>query len=200
MVWKPASAMSQSRSSQMAWRGYGSARAARSSTVGTTTSVAMDPVHSKQATSSSALHATSSAHPHHLKWGDVAVSGFTPPSLNVDEGESDIDDPCHGTVDPVDRRRKMTRDRSMEALDAEARRIHSQRRYLFRRPRALQYFRGRTLVRSDEERSSGRLELFFDLTFVGIIAVLAEEVIVEPTGASLVRYLITYTAAYLIWS
>ena len=205
MEWNCASAISLSHGSQMAWHGYGSARAARSSTVGTTTSVAMDPVHSKQADSSSAHHAPSSAHPHHLKWGDVAVSGFTPPSLNVEEGESDIDDPCHGTVDRVDRRGVVAEpgevgDRSMEALDAEARRIHSQRRYLFRRPRALQYFRGRTLVRSDEERSSGRLELFFDLTFVGIIAVLAEEVIVEPTGASLVRYLITYTAAYLIWS
>jgi len=88
----------------------------------------------------------------------------------------------------------------MEALDAEARRIHAQRRYLLRRPRAQQYFRGNTLVRSDEERSSGRLELFFDLTFVGIIAVLAEEAVAEPTGASLVRYLITYTAAYNIWS
>lgn len=54
-------------------------------------------------------------------------------------------------------RRKLTRDRSMELLDSESRRIHSNRRYLVRKPRALQYFRGRTLVRSDEERSSARL-------------------------------------------
>jgi len=137
--------------------------------------------------------------PHHLKWGEIQVSGFAPPSMNGDE-DSDVDDPCHHTVDREDRRRKMSRDRSMEALDAEARRIHSKRRYLYRRPRAMQYFRGRTLVRSEEERSSQRLELFFDLTFVGIIAVLAEEVIQEPTGASLVRYLVTYTPAYMIWS
>lgn len=94
----------------------------------------------------------------------------------------------------------MNRDRSMKALDAEARRIHNQRRYIFRRPRALQYFRGRMLVRSEEERGSGRLELFFDLKFVGIIAVLAEEAIKEPTGANLVKYLITYMPPYFIWS
>jgi low temperature requirement protein LtrA len=139
-------------------------------------------------------------HAHHLKYGEVSTSGFAPPSVNEDD-LSDVDEICRRhTPDREHRRRKMTRDRSMEALDAEARRIHAQRRYLFRRPRAHQYFRGTTLVRSDEERSSGRLELFFDLTFVGIIAVLAEEAVAEPTGASLVRYLITYTAAYNVWS
>jgi hypothetical protein len=139
------------------------------------------------------------AHPHHLRWGDIAVGGFAPPSA---DGDCEMDDPYHHSngSEKEARKAKMTRDRSMEALDAEARRIHAKRRYLFRRPRALQYFRGRTLVRSEEERGSGRLELFFDLAFVGIIAVLAEQVIDEPTGASLVRYLITYTAAYLIWS
>jgi low temperature requirement protein LtrA len=136
---------------------------------------------------------------HHLKFGDIAVSGFAPPSVDGNE-DSDVDDPCHHSSDRNQRRRKMARDRSMEALDAEARRIHAQRRYLIRRPRALQYFRGSTLVRSDEERSSDRLELFFDLTFVGIIAVLAEEAVKEPTGPSVVRYIITYTAAYTVWS
>lgn len=39
-----------------------------------------------------------------------------------------------------------------------------------------------------------------DLIFVGIIAVLAEEVIATPTGASLVRYIITYCMSWVIWS
>lgn len=145
------------------------------------------------------LQSAAQSHANHLKWGDIAVSGFAPPALDGNE-DSDVDDPCHHTSDRELRRRKMNRDRSMETLDAEARRIHNQRRYLFRRPRALQYFRGRMLVRSEEERGSGRLELFFDLTFVGIIAVLAEETIKEPTGASLVKYLVTYMPAYIVWS
>ncbi|UZJ51961.1 hypothetical protein CBS101457_001281 [Exobasidium rhododendri] len=137
---------------------------------------------------------------HHLKWGEIQVSGFAPDATN-DGGLSDVDGDGDSltTRNREDRRRKMTKNRSEELLHAEARRIQSKRRYLYRKPRALQYFRGSILVRSNDERSSGRLELFFDLTFVGIIAVLAEEVIEEPTGASLVRYLITYTAAYLVW-
>ncbi|CEH13489.1 Low temperature requirement A [Ceraceosorus bombacis] len=138
-------------------------------------------------------------HAHHLKWGEVVTSGFAPPSAGEDD-DSDLDDPCHSTKDGAERRRKMTRDRSREQVDAEARRLHAQRRYLFRKPRPLQYFRGNVLVRSNEERGSGRLELFFDLVFVGIIAVLAQSAVREPTGASFVRYLLTYTAAYTIWN
>lgn len=135
---------------------------------------------------------------HHLKYGEVKMSGFAPPETMSDVA-SDADDPCHGTRDRAEQRRKMTRDRVREQLDAEARRIHAHRRYLFRRPRPLQYFRGTVLVRESTERGSGRLELFFDLTFVGIIAVLAQQAVAEPTGAGFVRYLITYTAAYMIW-
>lgn len=94
----------------------------------------------------------------------------------------------------------MRRDKTREIMDAEARRIHGNRRYLIRKPRALQYFRGKVLVRSDDERASGRLELFFDLTFVGLIAVLAKQVAEHPTGAALTRYLITYSGAFLIWT
>jgi low temperature requirement protein LtrA len=41
---------------------------------------------------------------------------------------------------------------------------------------------------------------FFDLIFVAIIAVLAEAAIEDPTGNGLVRYIITFWAAYNIWS
>ncbi|PWO00818.1 hypothetical protein FA09DRAFT_358177 [Tilletiopsis washingtonensis] len=134
--------------------------------------------------------AAATHHPHHLKYGAITTSGFAPGELQAHEHEH-LDEPA---------RRRLLRDRTSELIDAEARRIHSQRRYLFRKPRPLQYFRGTTLVRDDSERASGRLELFFDLTFVGIIAVLAEEVIAEPTGSSLVRYLITYTTAFYVWT
>jgi low temperature requirement protein LtrA len=155
----------------------------------------------KSSTSPDGHHARPHEHehaPHHLKYGEVKMSGFMPPDAMSDVA-SDVDDPCHGTVNRVEQRRKMTRDRLREQLDAEARRIHAQRRYLFRRPRPLQYFRGKVLVRESTERGSGRLELFFDLTFVGIIAVLAQQAVAEPTGPGFVRYLITYTAAYMIW-
>lgn len=144
---------------------------------------------------------TNQVHAHHLKWGNVETSGFAPPTLEPSEehvaGTAEL---CHSKRSPEDRRAKMTRDHTCELLDSEARKIHLNRRYLFRRPRPLQYFRGKVLVRSEEERGSGRLELFFDLTFVGIIAVLAQSAVADPTGPGFVRYLITYTAAYMIWN
>lgn len=45
------------------------------------------------------------------------------------------------------------------------------RRYLIRRPRALQYFeRGVLKKSSDKERVSGRFELFFDLLYVALVS------------------------------
>lgn len=58
----------------------------------------------------------------------------------------------------VNERIELDKHREFERVDAHARRTHSERRYLFRRPRALQYFRGNTLVRDPCERTSGRLE------------------------------------------
>lgn len=135
---------------------------------------------------------------HHIKYGQIVTGGYAPALGPVPVQELDSI--------PAERLAALgctpqdVRHHRRELLDAEARRIHANRRYLFRKPRALQYFRGSTLVRGEEERSSQRIELFFDLTFVGIIAVLAEEAIHDGTGTGLVRYLITYGGAWTIWS
>ncbi|PWN38115.1 uncharacterized protein FA14DRAFT_159840 [Meira miltonrushii] len=142
---------------------------------------------------------SSSGHAHHLKWGEIETSGFAPPTLNPTDEHVETDTFCT-KLNPTDRRQRMTKDHTRELLDSEARKIHANRRYLFRRPRPLQYFRGNVLVRSEEERGSGRLELFFDLTFVGIIAVLAQSAVADPTGPGFVRYILTYTAAFLVWN
>lgn len=142
---------------------------------------------------------SSSGHAHHLKWGEIETSGFAPTTLNPTDEHVESDTFCT-KLNPTDRRERMTKDHTRELLDSEARKIHANRRYLFRRPRPLQYFRGNVLVRSEEERGSGRLELFFDLTFVGIIAVLAQSAVADPTGPGFVRYIITYTAGFLVWN
>lgn len=144
----------------------------------------------------------STGHAHHLKFGDIDTAGFgTIDDLEHEHRRFEADH-VHGSPDEATSRqkRKIVHERTVEVLDAESRRIHDKRRYLFRKPRALQYFRGKTLIRSDEERSSSRLELFFDLTFVGLASVGGEEVSADPTGASLVRFLLTFAAAFLIWS
>lgn len=73
------------------------------------------------------------------------------------------------------------------------------RHYLIRRPRAHQWFFKGKLHRSSEGRSSNRMELFFDLVYVAIIAVLAEAAVSQPNGAGLVKYILTYLPAFLIW-
>jgi hypothetical protein len=134
---------------------------------------------------SASLHATA----HHLKYGHVETAGYAPETTDRDspdeKGENLTPEPHH---------------RRVERLDAEHREVHAGRRYMLRRPRALQYFRGNVLVRSENERSSHRLELFFDLAFVGLIVVLAKEAVHEHNGIGLVRYLLTYSAAWIVWN
>lgn len=142
-------------------------------------------------------HAQAHAHAHHLKYGaGIRTEGFAP-AVAPDSPAGDAPSPHDGDR-PADSPNRH--EVAQELVDSELRRIHGQRRYLIRRPRALQYFRGPTLVRSADERTSGRIELFFDLTMVGIIAVLAKEAVAEPTGASLARFIITYLGAFMIWS
>ncbi|SNX81695.1 uncharacterized protein MEPE_00400 [Melanopsichium pennsylvanicum] len=154
---------------------------------------------------------------HHLKYGQVTAANFLPEDSDDDEDDS-RDFNQHDATPGADtlslapstssgtsnfkspKDAKARKWRSMERQDAQNRALHEQRRYLFRRPRALQYFRGNVLVRSDEERSSHRLELFFDLVFVGLIATLAEEAIHKHDGDAIVRYILTYTAAWMIWN
>ena len=139
--------------------------------------------------------------PHHLKYGEIVAAGFNPD--DSDDDDDDIANEASSTTastsstapDP-----KLRQWRTLERRDALSRSLHQSRRYLFRRPRPLQYFRGSTLVRSEDERSSHRLELFFDLVFVGLIATLAEEAIHEHNGDAIVRYVLTYTAAWMIWN
>ncbi|PWZ02640.1 hypothetical protein BCV70DRAFT_209227 [Testicularia cyperi] len=168
-------------------------------------------------------HVLGEHRPHHLKYGNVNATGFYPDESD-DEQEADkaqatsspqaesnsyadltatsFSAGSSSSADTKHRNRdaEARQYRRLERQDAHNRRLHQERRYLFRHPRALQYFRGNVLVRSEDERSSHRLELFFDLVFVGLIATLAEEAIHEHNADAVVRYILTYTAAWMIWN
>ena len=140
---------------------------------------------------------TPSLHVHHMKYGHVETAGYAPEATDQDGSVDGNDDKPAGTptAEPHHRHR-----RRIEQVDAEHREVHSGRRYMLRRPRALQYFRGDVLVRGADERSSHRLELFFDLAFVGLVIVLAKQAVHEHNAVALVRYVLTYTAAWLVWN
>ena len=128
---------------------------------------------------------------HHLKYGHVVIAGYAPEA--TDKGDSKNDN-FTSAPEPEPHHQEI------ERRDAEHREVHSGRRYMLRRPRALQYFRGNVLVRSADERSSHRLELFFDLVFVGLVVVLAKEAVHEHDAIALVRYILTYTVAWNVWN
>ena len=129
---------------------------------------------------------------HHLKYGHIEFAGYAPEATDKGGPTDGKDDNLTSTPEP--------HHREIERRDAEHREVHEGRRYMFRRPRPLQYFRGNVLVRAADERSSHRLELFFDLVFVGLVVVLAKEAVHQHDAIALVRYILTYTAAWIIWN
>jgi low temperature requirement protein LtrA len=73
----------------------------------------------------------------------------------------------------------------------EAQELNSNSRFLFRQPRALQWFEGGKLMkRQDGERQAGRFELFLDLLYVAILSNFADTLAQDISGAKLVKYIV----------
>lgn len=70
----------------------------------------------------------------------------------------------------------------------------------FTKPYALNYFHDGKLFRTKHERTSGRLELFLDLIYVGIAMSLSSNAIKEPTWLSIVKYVFYFIPAWTIWA
>ncbi|ODV88981.1 hypothetical protein CANCADRAFT_58056 [Tortispora caseinolytica NRRL Y-17796] len=71
---------------------------------------------------------------------------------------------------------------------------------LYTKPVALNYFHNGRLYRTKGERTAGQFELFFDLLYVGLVANFAETPSSNPTGLSLVKYIIYFLGAWQIWA
>lgn len=70
----------------------------------------------------------------------------------------------------------------------------------FIRPHALNYFKDGVLYRTRGERSSTRTELFLDLMYVGIIANLAGDASEHASGAALLKYILLFIPAWVVWA
>ena len=68
------------------------------------------------------------------------------------------------------------------------------------RPVLRQWLQNGKVYREAGERASSRFELFFDLLFVGIVHQISEGAAAEPTGIGFVKYVLTFTPAFSIWS
>ncbi|KAK9455013.1 bacterial low temperature requirement A protein-domain-containing protein [Dipodascopsis uninucleata] len=74
-----------------------------------------------------------------------------------------------------------------------------QSRWLMR-PHALNYFHNGVLYRTSGERSSGKIELYFDLTYVGIVSILASDATDHASAAAFLKYVLLFQGAYTIWA
>jgi low temperature requirement protein LtrA len=70
----------------------------------------------------------------------------------------------------------------------------------FTRPYALNYFHNGVLFRTKNERSSGSLELFIDLVYVGVAANLASSAVQEHSWFAAAKYILLFMPAWTIWS
>lgn len=70
----------------------------------------------------------------------------------------------------------------------------------FTKPYALNYFHDGTLYRTKHERTSGKLELFLDLVYVGIVSNLALSAVKEHSVGSIIKYILLFLPVYNIWN
>lgn len=71
---------------------------------------------------------------------------------------------------------------------------------LFKMPTLRQYFHKDILWRASESEEVQSFELFVDLLYVGIIAINGDAASKDPTGLSLLRFIITFTLSWKIWN
>lgn len=71
---------------------------------------------------------------------------------------------------------------------------------LFQTPVMRQYFHKGILWRASSSEEVQSFELFVDLLYVGIIAINGDAASEEPTGLSLLRFVITFTLSWKIWN
>jgi hypothetical protein len=71
---------------------------------------------------------------------------------------------------------------------------------LYRRPVIKQYFHRGLLWRSSEETKVMSFELFFDLLYVGIIAINGDAAAEESNGEGLLRFVVTFSMSWKIWN
>lgn len=70
----------------------------------------------------------------------------------------------------------------------------------FTRPHALNYFKDNVLYRTKGERLSGKIELFLDLIYVGIIANVAGDACENASWQALVKYILVFIPYWTVWA
>ncbi len=92
------------------------------------------------------------------------------------------------------------RSSSLGKRDWDAEQRNGQAIKFYRRPVVRQYFHKGLLWRSSEKEEVASFELFVDLLYVGIIAVIGDAAAEDPTGYGLLRFSVTFILGWKMWS
>ncbi|KAI4219338.1 MAG: hypothetical protein L6R36_008391 [Xanthoria steineri] len=71
---------------------------------------------------------------------------------------------------------------------------------LWKRPVVRQYLHKGLIWRSSELQEVASFELFVDLLYVGIIAIIGDQAVEHPTGSGLLQFTIVFSIGWKIWS
>ncbi|KAL8669721.1 MAG: hypothetical protein Q9168_005705 [Polycauliona sp. 1 TL-2023] len=84
--------------------------------------------------------------------------------------------------------------------DWEAERRQGRSLKLWKRPVVRQYLHKGLIWRSSELQEVASFELFVDLLYVGIIAIVGDQAVEHPTGSGLLQFIIVFSIGWKIWS
>jgi hypothetical protein len=89
---------------------------------------------------------------------------------------------------------------SHEKRDWEAERRNGVTIKLWQRPIVRQYFHKGLLWRASTPEEVASFELFLDLLYVGIIAIIGDTASEDPTGLGLLRFCVTFIPGWKLWT
>lgn len=106
------------------------------------------------------------------------------------------------TKDPDSSSSSLSNDRSSHEghRDWNAERRKGQALKFWKKPTVRQYFHKGHLWRSSEVEEVASFELFVDLLYVGIIAVVGDNAAQDATGFGLLRFAVTFILGFKMWS
>ena len=116
------------------------------------------------------------------------------------DGTSNVADTQEETIADDDAGSTSGMSRTQSARSDNADRPQGEAIKLWRRPVVRQYFHKGLIWRASEEAQVSAMELFVDLIFVGLIAIMGDTAAEEPTSEALLRFCVTLILSYQLWS
>ncbi|KAI9849406.1 MAG: hypothetical protein M1838_000149 [Thelocarpon superellum] len=105
------------------------------------------------------------------------------------------------TSEPMSSGSSMTGDGSSDHVhDWDAERNNGQGIKFYKKPVVRQYHHKGLIWRASTAEEVASFELFVDLLYVGLLAIIGDAAVVDPDGESLLRFAVTFILSWKIWT